>query len=195
MGRTRAYVEKDVLRGAMQAFRRKGYQAVSIRDLETATGLKAGSIYNSFGDKAALFDAAFAHYNRAVLRYRIDRFAPPSAGLGGLRDLFRSLLHEPNRESFGCLITNSAVELGGAGSSHPSVREGFKILTDTFRDRLTAARRSGLLRRGIEPVATATKLLALYQGILVLVRGGHDKKVLEEMLMTEFNNLEVHHDA
>ena len=75
MGRTRSYDEDAVLRGAMHAFRRKGYQAVSIRDLEEATGLKAGSIYNSFGDKAGLFDAAFAHYNQAVLQKRIDRYA------------------------------------------------------------------------------------------------------------------------
>jgi len=56
----------------IHAFRRKGYQGVSVRDLEDATGLKMGSIYNSFGDKAGLFDAAFAHYNRVVLQRRIE---------------------------------------------------------------------------------------------------------------------------
>src|SRR5260370_24243450 len=96
MGRTRSYDEETVLSGAMHAFRRKGYEAASIRDLEEATGLKAGSIYNSFGDKAGLFDAAFAHYNRVVLGGRIARYAPAVAGLGRLRDLFLSLLLQPN---------------------------------------------------------------------------------------------------
>src|SRR5260370_29305967 len=111
MGRTRSYDEETVLSGAMHAFRRKGYEAASIRDLEEATGLKLGSIYNSFGDKAGLFDAAFAHYNRAVLQARIDRYAAAEAGLNGLRKLFLSLLREPNRESFRCLVPNMAVEL------------------------------------------------------------------------------------
>src|SRR5579863_8586335 len=111
MGRARDYDEEAVLTGAMHAFRRSGYGGASIRDLEAATGLKAGSIYNSFGDKAGLFAAAFAHYNRTVLHGRIDRFAPPQRGLDGLRRLFLSLLQEPGGGRLGCLITNAAVEL------------------------------------------------------------------------------------
>jgi TetR/AcrR family transcriptional regulator, transcriptional repressor for nem operon len=195
MGRNRSYDEDTVLSGAMHAFRHKGYQAVSIRDLEDATGLKAGSIYNSFGDKAGLFDAAFAHYNRTVLGGRIDRHAPAEAGLDGLRALFLSLLHEPGGEALGCLITNSAVEFGGAVPPHYCVEEGLRLLTLTFADRLDAAWQSGALRAGMEPQAAAVKLLALYQGILVLVRAGHDKAALERLIDDEFDDLEKSHDA
>jgi len=195
MGRTRAYDEKDVLRDAMHTFRRKGFQSVSVRDLETATGLKSGSIYNSFGSKEALFNAAFAHYNSAVLGYRIERYAPPGSGVRGLLALFRSLLHEPNGESFGCLITNTAIELGGARSSHPGVEDGLRILNDAFTERLKEIRRAVYSRRKFNLVLTAAKLLALYQGVLVLVRAGHDKTVLEKMLVAEFKELEVGDDA
>jgi TetR/AcrR family transcriptional repressor of nem operon len=190
VGRNRSYNEDAVLSGAMRAFRRKGYQSVSIRDLEEATGLKAGSIYNSFGDKAGLFGAAFAHYNTNVLRGRIDRHAPAAAGLGGLRSLFLSLLREPNGEALGCLITNAAVELGGATRPHPGVAEGLQILAGTFSARLAAAKDMGKLRADAKPRAAAMKLLALYQGILVLVRAGHDKATLEELIHDEFDDLE-----
>jgi AcrR family transcriptional regulator len=179
----------------MHAFRHKGYQAVSIRDLEDATGLKAGSIYNSFGDKAGLFDAAFAHYNRMVLAGRIDRFAPAQAALVGLRALFVSLLYEPDGEAFGCLITNEAVELGGAAPPHRCVEEGLHLLTRTFADRLDSAERAGDLRAGVAPQSAAVKLLALYQGVLVLIRAGHDKAPLERLINDEFDELESHHDA
>lgn len=195
MGRNRSYDEDAVLRGAMHAFRRKGYQAVSIHDLEEAVGLKAGSIYNSFGDKAGLFDAAFAHYNRVVLGGRIAQYAPANTGLEGLRALFLSLLHEPNEESFGCLITNIAVELGGAASAHHCVTDGFSVLMRTFADRLATARDGGALRAGLEPEATAVKLLVLYQGLLVLIRAGYDRATLERLINNEFNDLEAHHDA
>ena len=66
MVRSRSYDEHEVLAGAMQAFRRNGYAGVSIPDLEVATGLSAGSIYNSFGDKRGMFLAAFERYLRAV---------------------------------------------------------------------------------------------------------------------------------
>lgn len=195
MGRNRSYDEDAVLSGAMHAFRHRGYQAVSIRDLEDATGLKAGSIYNSFGDKAGLFDAAFAHYNRTVLAGRIDRHAPARAGLDGLRLLFTSLLHEPDGEAFGCLITNTAVELGGAVPPHHGVEEGLRLLTRTFTDRLEVARRASVLRAGVVPRNAAVKLLALYQGLLVLIRAGHDKALLERLIHDEFNDLEAQHDA
>jgi TetR/AcrR family transcriptional regulator, transcriptional repressor for nem operon len=195
MGRNRAYDEDAVLGGAMQAFRRMGYQAASIRDLESATGLKAGSIYNSFGDKAGLFDAAFAHYNRAVLGGRIERHAPPEAGIDGLRRLFLSLLDEPGGTAFGCLITNTAVEGGGSAAPHPGVAAGLGTLARTFAERLAAARDTHRLCPGVVPDIAASKLLALYQGILLLIRAGHDRAGLERLIDDEFDNLETTHDA
>lgn len=190
MVRTRSYDENSVLSGAMHAFRRRGYQAVSIRDLEEATGLKAGSIYNSFGDKAGLFDAAFVHYNHVVLKGRLERYAPVEAGLRGLQALFLSLLSEPNSEAFGCLITNAAVEFGGETQPHRRVDEGLQVLIQAFAKQLEATRSSGGLRSGVEPSSAAVKLLALYQGVLVLVRAGHDKPTLEQLIIQEFKDLE-----
>jgi TetR/AcrR family transcriptional repressor of nem operon len=195
MGRLRAYDENAVLDRAMHAFRRKGYQAVSIRDLEAATGLKAGSLYNSFGDKAGVFNAAFAHYNRTVLQHRLSHHAPAEASLQGLRELFLSLLKEPNDESYGCLITNSAVELGSEDGPHTGVGEGMRILAAAFAERLDAARRAGFLRGTSDPMEGALKLLALYQGILVLVRAGCDKAGLERLILNEFDTLEISHDT
>jgi TetR/AcrR family transcriptional regulator, transcriptional repressor for nem operon len=189
MSRPRSYDEDAVLGDAMHLFRRRGFHAVSVRDLEDATGLKSGSIYNSFGDKAGLFEAAFAHYNRAILLRRIDRYAPPAAGLWGLRDLFLSPLREPGGESYGCLITNSAVEFGGEEGSHPYVAEGLRILSETFADRLSAAHQARSLPGRVTSTVTAAKLLALYQGVLVLVRAGYDKAVLERLITAEFDDL------
>jgi TetR/AcrR family transcriptional repressor of nem operon len=196
MGRSREYDEDAVLAGAMHAFRRKGYAAVSIKDLEEATGLKGGSIYNSYGDKGGLFDAAFAHYNRAVLARRVADHAPEAKGLGGLRNLFLSLLREPNGELYGCLITNAAVEFGGGSGVPAGVCEGLRMLADAFAERLGSAHRAGRLRSGIEPSAAASKLLALYQGVLVLVRAGWDKAALKTLIEAEFDGLEsARHDA
>lgn len=195
MGRTRSYDEAAVLSGAMHLFRRKGYESVSIRDLEEATGLTCGSIYHSFSDKAGLFDAAFAYYNRAVLAKRIEHFAPSQAGLRGLRQLFLSLLQEQNGEAYGCLITNIAIERGGEGKSHPRVSDAFDVLHNSFAQRLEAARRTGALRSSAAVPVIAAKLLALYQGVLVLVRAGYDKTVLKRLITAEFADLDVRHEA
>lgn len=195
--RSRSFDEAEVLAGAMHAFRRKGYFGVSIPELETATGLSAGSIYNSFKDKRGIFLAAFERYLQAVLDRRIAEFARPERQLSGLRQLFLSLLREPDGGTFGCLITNSAIEFGAdRGIAEPTFLKGFAILERLFRERLAAAKSSGGLRAGVNPKAEAAKLLALYQGTLVLIRGGYDQKMIRLAINSEFDNLEGScHDA
>jgi AcrR family transcriptional regulator len=191
MGRSREYDEDVILSRAMDAFRRQGYTGVSIKTLEHSTGLKSGSIYHRYGDKAGLFAAAFAHYNRTVLARRIADHAPESAGLAGLRALFVSLMHEPGGTAFGCLITNAAVEFGGTEEGPPAgVAVGLHTLSELFRDRLQAAHSAGELRESVDPAMASIGLLALYQGLLVLVRGGWDRDALETLVNGAFNDLE-----
>ena len=191
MVRSRSYDEGQVLTGAMHAFRRSGYSGVSIPELEVATGLSAGSLYNSFGDKRGIFLAAFAHYLKAVLDRRIATFAKPANGLSGLRQLFLSLLREPNGETFGCLITNSAIEFGSDDVvSEQTVRKGFEILQRLFVDRLAAAKAANRLRGDVDPNIGAVRLLALYQGVLVLIRAGYEPRMIRHAIDLEFDNLE-----
>ena len=190
MVRSRSFDEGEVLSAAMHAFRRAGYAGISIPQLEAATGLSSGSIYNSFGDKRGIFLAAFGHYLHSVLERRIAQFAKPEDGLSGLRQLFLTLLREPGGETFGCLITNSAIEFGADPDMVEStVLKGFGILESAFVDRLITAKSAGVLGDEIDPRAAAVKLLALYQGALVLVRGGYDLKSVRRAINHEFDAL------
>lgn len=191
MARSRSYDEDAVLSAAMHAFRREGYSRISIPQLEAATGLSSGSIYNSFGDKRGVFLAAFEHYLHAVLERRIAEFATPESGLAGLRRLFLTLLREPDGETFGCLITNSAIEFRADQEVTVSaVLRGFGILERLFTDRLAAAASLGRLPKKPDLKAGAVRLLALYQGVLVLVRGGYDLKAIRRAINQEFDHLE-----
>lgn len=197
MARSRSYNEEEVLSAAMHEFRREGYSRISIPQLEAATGLSSGSIYNGFGDKRGIFLAAFEHYLHAVLERRIAEFAPPESGLAGVRQLFVTLLCEPDGETFGCLITNSAIEFQADQEvTESAVLKGFGILEHLFTDRLAAAVSTGQLPMQLDPKAGAVRLLTFYQGVLVLVRGGYDLKVIRRAINQEFDHLEgVSHDA
>jgi TetR/AcrR family transcriptional regulator, transcriptional repressor for nem operon len=189
MARTREYDEEAILTAAMHAFRKHGYGGNSIKDLEVATGLTSGSIYNSFGDKSGLFAAALTHYNLSVLTGRIATHAPKERGLEGLKTLFLTLLAEPDGGSYGCLITNTAIEFGGGDALPQPTYDGLRILAEMFSERLSDAKAAGQLPPGIEPEIAAQKLLALYQGVLVLVRAVYDHKVLTRMIEAEFQTL------
>lgn len=56
MARPRNFAEDDVLVSAAAVFGRLGYNAASIDDLVTATGLQRGSLYKAFGSKRNLFE-------------------------------------------------------------------------------------------------------------------------------------------
>jgi len=176
MPRTIEFDSDTVLSAAMHEFRRHGYAGASIKSLERATGLSSGSLYNSFGDKDELFVKALAHYNNTVVRKRIKEHLEGKPPADGIRSLFLSLLREPD----GCLLTNSAVEFGaGESVARAGVQEGLSLLENAFRAALDR----------LEPNSAhmPVKLLALYQGILVLIRFGRPKRQIGELINSEIN--------
>ena len=58
MARHKEFDKEAVLEQAMLLFWRQGYEATSIRDLIEVTGISSSSLYESFGDKRAIYLAA-----------------------------------------------------------------------------------------------------------------------------------------
>ncbi|PWR21813.1 TetR/AcrR family transcriptional regulator [Zavarzinia compransoris] len=175
----------QALDAAVEAFRHQGFAGTSIKALERATGLSSGSLYNSFGDKDVIFQQVLGRYVDTVVARRLARHLGQGDPLDGLRALFMTLLDEPGGGSFGCLLTNTAVEFGPAGSEAlAGLHRGFKAQEDAF---LAAIERLSPGRA--DAASAARRLLALYQGILVLIRAGYPKEALREAIAFEFDGL------
>ena len=113
MARTPSFDREAVVRAARTLFWTVGYESASIPDLEAATGLSRSSIYNAFGSKRGLFDAAVQSYLDEVVRPRLrplsGEVVDPEAiitYLQDLRDAFGTLDSMP--ASHGCLLVNAA---------------------------------------------------------------------------------------
>jgi AcrR family transcriptional regulator len=185
MARPLEFEVEPVLDAAVEAFRHCGYGGTSIKSLEQATGLSSGSLYNSFGDKDAIFHRALARYTETVVAGRLAEHLMDNDPLAGLRTLFLTLLDEPGGGSFGCLLTNTAVECGPWQSEvGADVQCGFLLQEEAL---LAAVQRLVPFRPDAEQVSR--RLLALYQGILVLIRSQYPKNRLREMIAFEFENL------
>lgn len=109
MTRTAAFDREMVIRAARDVFWREGYAETALPTLEKATGLNRSSIYNSFGSKRGLFDAAVDNYLNEVVRPRLrpllaDHVAPTALSdyLSGLSKAFGTLESAP-----GCLLVNA----------------------------------------------------------------------------------------
>ncbi|WP_105565861.1 TetR/AcrR family transcriptional regulator [Microbacterium halophytorum] len=113
MARTQAFDRGTAVRSARTVFWRTGYEGASIPALEHATGLSRSSIYNAFGSKRGLFDAAVESYLDEVIRPRLhplreEPVAPEAivAYLDGLRGAFTDAGSMVGQG--GCLLVNTA---------------------------------------------------------------------------------------
>ncbi|WP_417453139.1 TetR/AcrR family transcriptional regulator [Kiloniella sp.] len=187
MGRNLSFNEKETLAKVANIFREKGYEATTVKDLEKATGLTSGSLYNSFGGKEALFDIAIGYYNNNVVRNRISRFLDQADDpLAGLKDLFHSLLNELGGQENGCLLTNTAVEFNNRRRHiTQELDTGFSLLEAAFKRQIIRCTEKGKISKHPSPQQAATRLLIFYQGILVLVRAGLRRKEIEQIINDE----------
>ena len=147
-GRPRTFDDDAVVAAAMELFWRSGYAGVSVPDLSAATGLSTSSLYNAYGSKLSLYEAALDHY----LETRIaDRMVGPlRRGSDGLADvdafLKRLAATTRIRPPRGCLAVNTIAEFRHAAPA---------IATRTSRYR--AELREGL-RAALGRAATAGEI-------------------------------------
>ncbi len=179
MGRSRSWDEDAVLAAASAVFHRKGFEATSTRDIEDATGLRPGSVYAAYGSKAGLFAAVLDRYAAHVVDARVARYLTDAPDpRAGLRAMFTSTFEGRPAPDPGCLVTNSAVESPAlATEARQKVGTSLDALRAGFFD---AAQRLAGAHQGA--AAAADQLLALYQGLLVLVRFGADEKLLRSVV-------------
>ncbi len=112
MARLREFDTDEVMEAIINAFWDRGYEATSLADLMTVTGLQKGSIYKAFGDKRSLFLQALQSYldrNYSLMRQVLDNPDPESAISAWLR-LLSSISAAPDA-SKGCFAVNSMLEM------------------------------------------------------------------------------------
>jgi TetR/AcrR family transcriptional repressor of nem operon len=174
MPRPKSFEEDAVLDKAVQLFWERGYDGTSLADLEAHLGLGRQSLYNSFGDKQALFLKALARYERDS-GAAVDQLATSDAGLGAIRRFFHWAVDSqtapgPRR---GCLLTNTISEIG---AEDPEVQlrcnRARDVLERAFRRALTRAKAREEVSRDLDVEATATLLLVQQYGLNILAKTG-----------------------
>lgn len=175
MGRPKSYDRDTVLRAARDLFWEQGYERTSIADLEMRTGLNRSSIYQEFGGKRQLFQAAIECYADQVIAGLLAGLRDGRrAGLDGITALFRRVgeLFRSNAavSTRGCLMVNTIAEL----AAHD---DRIRTAAATYRDRLRAdfgtALATAVANHEIDPRtvdARAHLLAAALMGLWLSVR-------------------------
>lgn len=166
MPRPQAFDRGTVVRAARTVFWRDGFEDASIPTLEEATGLSRSSIYNSFGSKRGLFDAAVQSYLDEVIRPRLLplRADPVAADavtryIDDLTATFRRADSLP--ATSGCLLINAA---GAPIARDPEVA---RTIADYRRELREAVGRGIRARRHAATPAVQERLADTVTGLVV----------------------------
>src|SRR5258706_9867192 len=99
MARPREFDRDEVLERAMSVFWSKGFTATSTSDLVEAMQIGRQSMYDSFGDKRALYLEALAQYQQQSVTAHIGRLRSGKTALAGIEAMLAGLapLHQVPR--------------------------------------------------------------------------------------------------
>jgi TetR/AcrR family transcriptional regulator, transcriptional repressor for nem operon len=172
-GRPRAFDMQAVVHAARDVFSEHGPELTSIVDLERHTGLDRSSLYNAFGSKQALFEAAMRSYLEEGIESRLNPLRRSDASLKTVTAFFVGMAHtfraDPAQAARGCLMVNALGELG-AQDPRTSLAGAYR---DAFRSAFLNALRQAAARGEIpeKRVRPRAKLLAsLTMGLFVTAR-------------------------
>ena len=172
MARAKQFDPTVALDAAVDQFWEHGFEATSIQDLCGKLKLNPGSLYGTYGDKRALFVAVFERYVDRVSREAIERIAREPSGIAGIRTYFDFLIAAivGGKRRWGCLITNSVIELADREPEIAAkVAVHFARLETAFASALARSKALGEVHQDIGS-ETAAYLVCVVQGLNVLAR-------------------------
>ncbi len=171
VGRPREFDEETALEAAMDAFWRNGYEATSLADLCTCTGLHKGSLYQAFGDKHQLFMRSLKHYADRTFSETAAVAFQSDSPLENIRAVMHKVVNDA-AEDRGCLMINSLVELA---PHDPEVKAALsKVGEQRLRlmtDLVTSAQRAGEIRSGQDPARLARQFMVTLAGVATTMKG------------------------
>ena len=194
MARPKEFEREVVLDRAMRVFWSRGYEATSIQHLVARMGIQRGSLYDTFGDKRALFFAAIDRYDRVVTAKLLAALEAPGSGKDAIRRFFRlkvGLAMEPGRPR-GCLVTNAATELASRDRG-TATRVGAVMtkIEAAFHRAVVRAQKAGEIEPTRNPRALARFLTSSAQGLSVTAKTCPDRAVLEDIVKVILAALET----
>jgi TetR/AcrR family transcriptional regulator, transcriptional repressor for nem operon len=184
MGRPLGFDPDDKLKHAMRLFWRDGYEATSLQVLVSQLGVNRFSLYNTFGDKRALFLAALGRYTDTVMGALLEPLRRPEAGWFAILEYLDRLsrgLDTPAGDQ-GCLLQNTALESVDDPQIQQYVRERFNELQAWLEKAFRRAQADGVLQVEREPAACARFVLAHTQGVIALRKATGDPAAAAQSL-------------
>ncbi len=173
------------LSAAMHSFWRSGYHHTSLRDLLDAMKISRSSLYHTYGNKETLFTKALSRYREQLLEQLAASLAQEKSAWAFIERLLMCTAEQAESEqaALGCLIFNSATELGSQGSSEAeTATQCVQAITAFFITVIEQAQEEGAIPAQRDPQSTAYFLTLSISGLRMLLKSGVSKYQAEQVV-------------
>jgi TetR/AcrR family transcriptional repressor of nem operon len=184
MARPKAFSEAEALTAAMAVFWAKGYEATSTTDLVEGMGIGRQSLYDTFGDKHALYLKALEAYQQAGVQWFRNSVEAAADPIAGIISILRSFVTASTAERHkGCMMLNAVAERCPHDAGVMAITAaGMQGHQRTFEAALARAQAAGAIPAGRDLRAKAQLALVAFYGMAVIGKTGRDSAVLEDAL-------------
>lgn len=184
MARIREFNEEQALEKARNIFWQKGYTATSMKDLVDGLGISRSSMYETFGDKEALFYKSLEAYKKEQSAFMFEKFEQVESPLQAISNMFTFIINDSvaDKERKGCFMVNSTVELSPSNKQVNTLTcDNTAQMEKTFAHWLEIGQQKGEINKKHTPKQQAKFVFNAIVGMRVAAKNGTDKKSLSDI--------------
>ncbi|WP_341280809.1 TetR/AcrR family transcriptional regulator [Paenibacillus sp. FSL H8-0537] len=182
MARSKEFEINEVLDKAIQLFWAQGYEKTSMNELVNFMGIHRRSIYDTFGDKHALFIKALERYEAKQankMKFLVEKRLSVKEII---RKLFEATIKNEG-EPLGCFLVNSGVELGVLDPEVASlVEDSYSRTEELLTTLVLEGQQSGEIKTDFEPKMVSHYLMNAWLGLRTLVKTTKDQQKLKNII-------------
>lgn len=181
VGPDKQFDQGEALKNAMEIFWAKGFEATSMQALVEAMGVNRASMYQTFGNKEALFNAAMQQYIESSLQYIKGLLKASNSPLNNIKNLLHELVNQSITNKFsGCFVSNTAAELAPHRADiAKQVRDFWLELEKMFEQALQQAKQKQEIKQDIEIKKMASFINSTLQGLMIKTKAEYDRTSLD----------------
>lgn len=191
MARSKEFDEDAVLLKAMKLFWAQGYEKTSMQDLVEHMGIHRRSIYDTFGDKHALYLMALQRYGDTVWHSIEQRALSSLSAKAAIRSVMEAAIDRNEERPKGCLMVNTAVELAVHDPELEAyVNQSWSGTEELFRKLIIKGQQAGELSASLDAERLAPYLNNALIGMRVMVKTQYDTEKLKQVIATTMSILD-----
>jgi len=191
MPRPKEFDRETALREAIQVFCDGGFEGTSTDDLLRGMGISRQSMYDTFGDKRALYLEALRHYITERVANQIRILSAAASALKGLEATLNAAAIAGTKEgTSGCMGLGAISEFGRSDHEIASLIDtAERTLQSALLHRIDEGKSRGEISADVDTRAATDFLSATFSAIKLAARGGASPQNLRNIARMAIRSL------